>query len=66
MVELLKRNTMVDHGLDVGENQKNKSKYLEALPTLLVPPKRQKWNGRVGQGNEVRKYIFPLVLLFVF
>ena len=60
MVELLKRNTLVGHRLLVEENntihQKNKRKYLETLPNLPVPPKRQKLSERVGKGNEARKY----------
>ena len=64
MVELLKKNTLFDHGLAVEENntahQKNKIKYLEILSNLPVPPKRQKLSGRVGKGNESRKY-FPSI-----
>ena len=59
-VELLKKNTLVDHGLVVENNnatqQEDKRKYLETLSNLPVPPKRQKLSGRVGKGNESRKY----------
>ena len=60
MMELLKRNTLIYHGLAVEENntshQKNKRKYLETLPNLPVPPKGQKLSGRVRKGKESRKY----------
>ena len=36
--------------------KKNKGKYLETLSNLPVPLKRQKLSGRVGKGNEFRKY----------
>ena len=64
MVELLKKNTIVDHGLVVEENstthQKDKRKHLETLSNLLVPLKRQKLSGRVGKGNESRKYFISI------
>ena len=67
MVELLKRNTLVDRGLFVEENntchQKNKRKTLEILPNLPVPPKHQKLRGRVGKGNETRKYLDSIKIL---
>ena len=60
MVELLKKNTLVDHGLVVEENntthQKDKRKQQETLSNLPVPLKRQKLSGRVGKGNESCKY----------
>ena len=66
MVELLKRNTLVDHGLFVEENnpshQKSKRKYLETLPNLSVPPKRQKLSARVEKGNESRKYFTSIMI----
>ena len=60
MVELLKKNTLVDHGLVDEDNnatqQEDKRKYLETLSNLPVSLKRQKLSGRVGKGNESSKY----------
>ena len=64
MVELLKRNTLVDQGLVDEENnpsyQKNKSESLEILPNLPAPLKRQKLSRRVGKGSESHNY-FALI-----
>ena len=64
MVELMKKNTLVDHGLVVEDNntthQEDKRKYLETLSTLPVPRKRQKLSGRVGKGNDSRKYFISI------
>ena len=64
MVELLKRNALVDQGLVDEENnpsyQKNKSESLEILPNLPAPLKRQKLSRRVGKGSESHNY-FALI-----
>ena len=70
MVELLKRNTLANHRLNLEENNisyqqkiKNKGKILETLLNLPVPTKREKLSGRVGKGNKVHKYFTSIKIL---
>ena len=60
MMEFIKRSTLADHGLALAENNtsyhKNERKYLGTLSNLPAPPKLKKLSGRVGKGNESRKY----------
>ena len=60
MVEFIKRSTLADHGLALAENN---TSYLGTLSNLPAPPKLKKLSGRVGKGNESRKYFTSINII---
>ena len=59
--------SLADHGLALAENNtsyhKNERKYLGTLSNLPAPPKLKKLSGRVGKGNESRKYFTSINII---